>query len=385
MFLLTGERGIGKSRLLEESAEAAERVGVRVAWARAWESEGTPPYWPWAQVLRSEAAGITDRDLAARLGAGGAQLSRLLPELDPRVAGLTAAPVSELPGARYALFDAVVSFLDAGAKASGLVVLLDDLHFADDVSLQLLEHMARDLPRSHLLVVATFLDAAVRSSAPLYRQVSNLIRLGRRMTLAGLDESGVAAVLEYDNGSAPSESLVREVHRAGGGNPLFVREVARLATAAGGISANDLPPGDTGTLIRRRLESLTADVRAVLAGASILGREFDLAALRHLSGLPAAALLDLMATAASSGVVEESTAGRWSFSTGCCRRPSASPSVRPSAPRSIDRRGSWSRPPATRARTGIRWPGSPTTSSRGPGPATPQRRRHTARPRATRP
>ena len=253
------------------------------------------------------------------------------------------------------------------------------------MSLQLLEHMARDLPRSHLLVVATFLDAAVRSSAPLYRQLSNLIRLGRRMTLAGLDESGVAAVLEYDNGSPPSESLVREVHRVGGGNPMFVREVARLATAAGGISANDLPPGDTGTLIRRRLESLTADVRAVLAGASILGREFDLAALRHLSGLPAAALLDLMATAVSSGVVEESTAGRWSFSHRLLQE-ALRESVRPSQRASLHRQaGELVETSSDASADRDRWPGSPTTSSRGPGPATPQRRRHTARPRATRP
>ena len=314
LFLLTGESGIGKSRLLEETAVAAERIGVRVAWGRGWESGGTPPYWPWVQVLRSEAAGLNDGDLAARLSAHGARLSRLLPELGPRVGGITPAPESELPGARYAFFDAVVSFLAAGANATGLVVLLDDLYLADDVSLQLLQQMACDLPQSHLLVVATFLDAAVRNSAPLHRQLSTIIRLGRRMTLAGLDESGVAAMLEHETGSVPEASLVRQVHRGTDGNPLFVQEVGRLTATGGRLGVDGLVPGDAGTLIRRRLEPLSADVCAVLAGAAILGREFDLAALRHLSGLPAAALLDLMAAAVSSGVVEESTPGRWSFS-----------------------------------------------------------------------
>ena len=144
LVLLTGEPGIGKTRLATALGERAAGDGHRVAWARGWDGGGAPAFWPWVQVVRALAADRDDDALRTELGAGARWVAQLAPELRERL-DLPEAGDLESEQARFALFDAVTVFLRNTAAREPLVVLLDDLHTADLPSLLLLAFLARAL------------------------------------------------------------------------------------------------------------------------------------------------------------------------------------------------------------------------------------------------
>ena len=143
-MLLTGEPGIGKTRLARTLGDQARAAGAAVALARGWDGGGAPSYWPWLQVVRALAAERSDEQLAADLGAGARWVAQIAPELRDRL-GLPEAgeAAAESDQARFALFDAVAMFLRRVAADAPVVVLLDDLHTADLPSLLLLAFLAR--------------------------------------------------------------------------------------------------------------------------------------------------------------------------------------------------------------------------------------------------
>ncbi|MEW6271635.1 MAG: ATP-binding protein, partial [Thermodesulfobacteriota bacterium] len=152
--LVTGEAGIGKTRLVEEAIGPPGTPGV--AWGRCREDRGAPAFWPWIEVLRPLLATASPECLRAALAGGAAELARLLPELRPHAAGDQAAPAPPpgSPAARFRLFDAVTSLL-AALAAEPLAVVLDDLHWADSETLLLLRFLAPEVRRRRLLLVAT--------------------------------------------------------------------------------------------------------------------------------------------------------------------------------------------------------------------------------------
>src|SRR6185295_1599161 len=159
LFLLIGDAGIGKTRLSEELCNAAAQHGALAVWGRCWEDGGAPAFWPWVQAFRSLAATFDDDSLRRALGDAAAQVAVLAPELVARVGG-PAAPgqASELesPHERFPLFDAATRFLERLAAQQPLVLVLDDLHAADEPSLLLLEFLARDLRNAAVLVIGTY-------------------------------------------------------------------------------------------------------------------------------------------------------------------------------------------------------------------------------------
>src|SRR5439155_21888560 len=139
LFLISGEPGIRKSRLSDELANQAALRGAQLLVGRSWEAGGAPAFWPWVQALRTL---VRDRDperLRSDLGAGAPDLAQLLPELRELLPGLPEPPSLDSEGARFRLFDAVASFLRTAAETQPLLVLLDDLHAADEPSLLLLQ------------------------------------------------------------------------------------------------------------------------------------------------------------------------------------------------------------------------------------------------------
>lgn len=312
LFLIAGEAGIGKTRLVEALAEEAAPTEAVVAWGRCWEGGGAPAFWPWVQVVRACAADTSDDILLRRFGEGARDVAQLVPELAERLPGVAPAPPSETPGARARLFDSVLGFLSNVAADGGLVIALDDLHAADEASLRLLHHVAGHLDPGHLLVVGTYRDAEARSSRQLHRLLTAIARHGRRLVLAGLAEPEVAVLVERSLGVGTSDSLVRSVFLATDGNPFFVHEALRLLGTEPGADAVVLPE-EVHALVRRRLEPVSAPVRGVLAAASVLGREFDLPALARLSATPAEGLFDVLDEARRLGVLEEIGLGRWRF------------------------------------------------------------------------
>jgi predicted ATPase len=143
LVMLVGEAGIGKTRTAREFAAASEQHGVQSLWGRCYENPGAPPFWPWVEIIR---AYVQERDadqLLAAMGAGAMDIAGIVPELRDRLPGLAAPPPLESPEqARFRLFDSVTAFLSAASRVQPLVLLLDNLHWADKPSLLLLEFLS---------------------------------------------------------------------------------------------------------------------------------------------------------------------------------------------------------------------------------------------------
>jgi DNA-binding SARP family transcriptional activator/tetratricopeptide (TPR) repeat protein len=310
LFLLAGEPGIGKSRLAEEIIGQARARGARVLVGRCWEAGGAPAYWPWVQSLRTYLRETEPETLRAQLGAGATALAQLLPELRERFPDLPAAPVLESESARFRLFEAASSFLKDAARIRPLVLVLDDLHAADEPSLLLLQFLARELGDSRLLVVGAYRDVDPTPTDPLTTALTELVRepVTKSLALAGLSERDVARFIELMSGEAPSAELVATICEETEGNPLFVGEIVRLLAAEGSLKA-DGPrlaiPQSVRDVIARRLRHLSEESNRVLVLASVLGREFALEALARLGGVPEDELLDRLDEAMAARVVSD--------------------------------------------------------------------------------
>lgn len=319
LFLIAGEPGIGKTRLAEQLASHATERGARVVWGRCWEGGGAPPYWPWAQIIRTIAADCDDQTLTSWLGAGSAFVAQLAPDLAVRLGTTLSGPSIESDAARFYLFEATAVFLKRAASAQPLLLILDDLHAADDPSLLLLRYLARDLRGVRLLVVGTYRDVEVGRSPSLADSFGELVRDGQLTTLRGLARDDVKDLIGDLVGAAPSAAMVLAVQEATEGNPLFVREAVRLLASQGTLNRPGKPdvpiPGSVRALIQQRLTLLSADAVQVLAAAAV-GRDFDLALVGPACDLPAERVLGAVSEAVALGVVVEESAaqGRYRFS-----------------------------------------------------------------------
>jgi DNA-binding SARP family transcriptional activator len=180
MVTVAGEAGIGKTRLAEELAAYAAAQGATVVWGRAYESEGAPPFWLWIQVLRGLSTEVGPDALAPAL-TGAGELLQLVPELaapgGPAPLRPATAPPPGPAAARFRLYEAVTRLLVTAAQHRPLVVLLDDLHWADPSSLQLLGHLAQRMEAAGILLVAAYRDPASEEAGPLGDVLGELARL----------------------------------------------------------------------------------------------------------------------------------------------------------------------------------------------------------------
>jgi tetratricopeptide (TPR) repeat protein len=325
LVLLTGEPGIGKTRLATALGELATAEGHRVAWARGWDGGGAPAFWPWLQVVRAVAAERNDdEELRSDLGAGARWVAQLAPELRERL-DLPEAGDLESEQARFALFDAVTVFLRNVAVREPLVVLLDDLHTADLPSLLLLTFLARAVGETRVLVVTTHHEAGPRRGAEVEAVFGELTRFGRRIDLIGLEDDDLRALVIHRSGADPSEELVHSLRALTEGNPFYSDEVVRLLVAQGRL---DRPLRDARVLpdsvrdaIRRRLLPLGDDVRQTLEVAAVQGRDFDLTTLERVAGMRRPELLERLDEALAVQLIEEAPgpAGAFRFAHGLIR------------------------------------------------------------------
>lgn len=228
LFLAVGEPGIGKSRLADEFASRAKQRGAAVLWGRCWEGDEAAPYWVWARALRSY---VRNRDpdlVRTSIGPPVEQLAQLVPELaalDPE------QPDQE--STSFELSEAVTAFLRSAARAETLVLVLDDLHAADEASLVMLRFLAGELAEIPIVVLGTYNDGEPGSEA-----LGELRRLpARQLRLGGLAPEDVGSFIEASTGVQPSTKLVDTVHAETGGNPLFVGEVVRVLAAEGRLTS----------------------------------------------------------------------------------------------------------------------------------------------------
>ena len=286
VLLIGGEPGIGKSRLIEELAARARGREAQVLVGRCWEAGGAPAYWPWVQALRGS---LHDGDLA-----------ELVPGRE--VACWTPTAPAFASSRRWAPSCA------KRPRSQPLVVVLDDVHAADEPSLLLLRFVAREIAGSRLLIVGAFRDVDPTLSDPLTAALAELVREPHtsQIALDGLNENDVAEYIELAAATRPADELVAAIHAETEGNALFVAEVVRLLDAEGRLGETGVAlriPPSVRAVIGQRLGRLSPACRELLSSASVLGREFRLDALAQLSGLDRADMLDLLDEAASERAV----------------------------------------------------------------------------------
>ena len=323
LFLLVGEPGIGKSRLADEFASRAKQRGANVLWGRCWEAGGASAYWPWMQSLRSYVRTRDSEALRSLVGGRAPELAQLLPELEDLYPDLPAPRTLDPDSARFRLFDSVTGFLRKAAREQALVLVLDDLHAADEPSLLLLRFLAGELAEIPVVVVGTYREHEAAEDEPVSASLSELHRLqSQQLRLGGLSEADVASFIELSTTVAPSERLVDALYTETEGNPLFVGEVVRLLASEGRLSETPevgwhlpIPPG-VHEAIASRLRRLSKECRRLLTLASVLGREFSLEALEKASQSPEEELLEQLDEAFAARVLTEApgTIGRMRFS-----------------------------------------------------------------------
>ena len=280
LFVVSGEAGIGKSRLMRELADLATGQAVQVMWGRCWEGEEAPTLWPWIQIFR-------------RLMTGGQVPSDLGPDLrrffDPSAEAASQPPSDH---ARFRLFDAAATLIRTPAASQPLVPFLEDLHEADRTSLLLLEFLALHLHDLALLVVATYRDPEADLRPALADALGRIVRRGHLIHVPGLRTDEISEFLDRGFGITLSGEGLSAVREGTGGNPLFLDELARrfaaeqqLRTVAGG--GLEVPQGLKAP-IRARLATLSPGDRNLLELASVIGREFSFELLLQTSGLPRA-------------------------------------------------------------------------------------------------
>ncbi|MGY1592293.1 BTAD domain-containing putative transcriptional regulator [Geodermatophilus sp. SYSU D00708] len=273
---IAGEAGAGKTTLVEAAAARLREDGWQVAEGRCPEVDGAPPAWPWTEITRA----------------------------------LGAAPLEE--GTAFWRARAVADLLRAAAAEQPLLVVLDDVHRADELTLQLLRSVVDSLAGEPLLVLATYRDAETGEALAATRAA--LTSAGaRHLELRGLDDEGVA-VLARQSGledAGPAElTLLRE---RTDGNPLYVRELTRLLVAEGRGAARTAVPAGLRDVLRRRAERLPGPAVTALRQAAVLGREADVDVLAAVAGRDVDELLDALETAVLAGLLDEPVPGRVRF------------------------------------------------------------------------
>jgi DNA-binding SARP family transcriptional activator len=311
LFFVSGEPGIGKSRLADELVAHAGARGARVLVGRCWEAGGAPAYWPWTQSLRAYVRESDAAALAAQLGAGAPDLAQIVPELSRRFPDLPPPSPLEPDGARFRLFEATGEFLRNAADRRPIVLVLDDLHAADPPSLLLLRFLARELGSTRLLLVGAYRSVDPLPGQPLAEMLAEVARepATRRLTLTGLSEPEVADYLQQTATELASPQLVAALHRQTEGNPLFVGETVRLLSVEGALSDSAAPrltiPESVRDVIARRLRHLSQESNRLLVLASVLGREFALEVLARVGGVSEDDLLEWLDEAIDARVVSD--------------------------------------------------------------------------------
>ena len=270
--LIEGEPGIGKTRLAEEVAAEATRRGALVLWGRSFEGGAAPALWPWLPPLRALVALLP--------GPPAPELTTLLsPAAVPGGGPMAAQP------ARFALAEAVADLLAGSAATRPVVLVLDDLQWADVESLELLTSMVGRLADAPLLIVGTVRELEVGRNDTVVSTLAGLTRStrARRLQLRGLARDATDALVDQTTGGALDRGAAAAIHARAEGNPFFATELARLVASGEGLPAGDVPSG-VRDVVRRRLALLPAPTAELLTVAAVIGRDVDLGLLARASG-----------------------------------------------------------------------------------------------------
>jgi tetratricopeptide (TPR) repeat protein len=315
--LVAGEPGIGKTRLVREFARTAHEQGATVL-AGSCREETLVPYQPFVEALGHYVACSSPAELAVHITPRRAQLAAIVPELeDPGTASVPTGFGAEQE--RFRLFEAVSSLLADAAHLRPLVLVLDDLHWADQPSLLLLRHLAHSAQGAPLIVLGTYRPVEIDDEHPLSAALAEMrrARVVEQLALSGLGEAEVAELIVGRAGQAAPRGFVRRVANRSEGNPFFIEELlhdvgaeADWDEAAGGV------PDSVRDLLLRRLRGLGDDCHQALSVAAVAGRDFELDVLERVLDYPRDQLIDLVEEGIGADVLVEppQSVGRLSFS-----------------------------------------------------------------------
>jgi class 3 adenylate cyclase/tetratricopeptide (TPR) repeat protein len=289
LALVAGEAGVGKSRLVAEIGDEAQARGMRVLAGHCVEMSGGPPYLPYVEIIEQAITSPrSSLELWKALGDVAPEIARIAPALR-RVFPDISPPV-ELPAelARRYVWNSFGSFVGRAAQGQPLLLVLEDLHWADESTVLLTEYLAPLLPEMPVLVLATYRDTEVDLQHPLARVIGQLARrrLVERVNLRRLTFDGVRAMVEALAGQPAPEQLVRVIDRETEGNPFFVEEIYLHLVESGvlldehgrvrpDLQVDDVwAPESIRLVLGQRLERLAESTRGVLAAAAVSGRVF---------------------------------------------------------------------------------------------------------------
>jgi DNA-binding winged helix-turn-helix (wHTH) protein len=298
LVLITGEAGIGKSRMLEELASRARALGFSVWQGAAYAGGAAPAYWPWVEIVR---AALGDAGMRRRIPSDSWAISTLVPEL----LGAT-RPSDDAHALRFRLFDELTRWFASAAADAPRLIVIEDLHWADTTSIELLGHLARGLERSGVLLAAAVRELDSHGVEDV--AVSRLSRSAMHLALRGLSQSEVSELVRELAAHEPEARFAELLYERTQGNPFFVRQVLQLLAqrgqplAAASVEATELPPA-VRDVIQQRLAVLPADTRSLLKAAAVIGQAFEAALLARIAELPLTAIMPALEPALRLGLI----------------------------------------------------------------------------------
>ena len=335
LVMLSGEPGIGKTRMAQEFAGMAKRDGATVLWGRCYEGEWAPPYCPFAEAIREFVRGLPSDDMRRIIETYGGPLAQVVPELRDHVTDVPTAPDLAPDEERFRLLDAVAQLLLTGATSAPLVLVLDDLHWADKGSIAMLRHVARFVRDSRILIVGTYRDVELDREHPFADALGALGREAEydRIALRGLDQDAVAAFLGSMSEGAAPDRLVTAISSETQGNPYFLREVVlhlmessrimkdgQWQAGAAEIEEWSIPEG-VRQVIGRRLSRLSPDANKWLGTATAFSGPFPFEVVSSVAGLAEDAALDILDEVLEAQVLKPAgDAEQYSFSHALLRQ-----------------------------------------------------------------
>jgi tetratricopeptide (TPR) repeat protein len=333
VLLLAGEPGIGKTALAVQVAERAWQQGAVVLFGRC-DEESVVAFQPWVESLATYVGNTRPATLRRQLGSQAADLALLLPELAQALPELEGVAGTGADTERYRIVAAVTTLVSAIADEAPLLLILDDLHWADAPTLQLLRQVIRATRHTAVLVLGAYRDTDLVRTHPLSEMLVELRRdeLVHRLPMRGLSEDDVRALL---GGPDAADELVKALWHETEGSPLFLREILRHLMETGALALDDggalratkriaqlgIPEG-VRDVIGRRLTRLSDAANVALRSGAVLGRELRLDVLERVTDLSADQLLDVFEEATAAGIVDEQpgSVGRWSFTHALVRQ-----------------------------------------------------------------
>jgi len=330
ILLVSGEAGLGKTTVVAEAARSAFDAGACVLFGHCEEDLATS-YQLFAEALGHYVTHAPEEQLTAHVEAHGSELSRLIPALNSRIPDLPPSKATDSDTERFLLFAAVVGLLTMASEHQPVVLVLDDLQWADKGSLLLLRHLASTDPTMRVLILGTYRDGELSTADDLVEALAALHRLDgiTRIDLVGLDDTGVVTLMEAGAGHRLDDAavgLAHAIHRETDGNPFFVSEVLRNLVETGAIGqdtegrwvAEDTLdatalPDSVREVIGARVLRLGKEAGQILSMAAVIGRDFDLQLLAVATNSTEEDVLDVLDAAAAASLVRELSDGPGRF------------------------------------------------------------------------